>query len=48
MNFAGLLEHKMAALETARKAAGCQLEAISALPAATLREFFNLGNSVHA
>jgi hypothetical protein len=48
MDFAGLLEHKMAALETARKAAECQLETISALPAATLHEFFNFGNNVHA
>jgi len=45
---ANLLEKKMVALENARQAAQHQLEAISALPAATLREFFNFGGSANA
>ena len=42
------LEHKIAALEAARAAAERQLETITALPAATLREFFSFGRDVHA
>lgn len=42
------LEQKIAALESTRLAAERQLEAISALPSATLREFFNFGNGIHA
>jgi type I restriction enzyme S subunit len=43
-----LLEQQMRAVEEIRRAAERQLEAVSAMPGAILRDFFNFGNQGHA
>jgi type I restriction enzyme, S subunit len=42
------IDKRMGKFHAMRNASTRQLEAISALPSATLREFFNFGNEVHA
>jgi len=48
MNVAAKLEAKWQALQALRSAAAKQFEAATALPVATLREFFDFENVVHA